>query len=58
MSQTIDLKKVERKTFRSFFGDGLMDIYLGGLLLATGMLHVAFPDWSGSTVQRLGCGSV
>ena len=31
-----------------------MDIYLGGLLLATGMLHVIFPDWSGSTVQRLG----
>jgi hypothetical protein len=34
MSQTIDLKELERKAWRSVFQDGLWDIYLGLLLLA------------------------
>jgi hypothetical protein len=32
--QTIDLKKLERKVWTSFFEDGIWDIYLGMLLLA------------------------
>ncbi len=34
MSQTIDLKKLERKAWTSYFQDGLWDIYLGLLLPA------------------------
>ena len=34
MSQTISLKELERKAWRSVFQDGLWDIYLGLLLLA------------------------
>jgi hypothetical protein len=34
MSQTISLKELERKTWTSYFQDGLWDIYLGLLLLA------------------------
>jgi hypothetical protein len=36
MSETISLKELERKAYRSFFKDGLWDIYLGLLLLAMG----------------------
>ena len=54
MSRTIDLEKIERKTTRSNYEDGLFDIQLGMLLLATGVLHLVFPDWSGTTIQRMG----
>jgi hypothetical protein len=37
MSQTIDLKQLERKAFRSTFQDGLWDIFLGLLLLGMGV---------------------
>ncbi|NIN63387.1 MAG: hypothetical protein GTO63_01455 [Anaerolineae bacterium] len=37
MSQTIDLKELERKAFRSTFQDGLWDIFLGLLLLNMGV---------------------
>ena len=37
MSQTINLKELERKAFRSTFQDGLWDMYLGFLLLTMGM---------------------
>jgi hypothetical protein len=37
MSQTIDLKELERKAFRSTFEDGLWDIFLGLLLLNMGV---------------------
>lgn len=36
MSHTIDLKELERKAYRSFFADGIWDVYLGLLLLAMG----------------------
>jgi len=36
IDQTIDLKKLERKVWTSFFEDGIWDIYLGLLLLAMG----------------------
>jgi hypothetical protein len=36
MSQTVDLKELEKKAFRSTFQDGLWDIYLGFLLLVMG----------------------
>lgn len=34
MKQKIDLKQVERKVWKSFFEDGIWDIYLGMLLMA------------------------
>ncbi len=34
MTETIDLKKIERKVWTSFFEDGIWDIYLGMLLSA------------------------
>jgi uncharacterized membrane-anchored protein len=37
IDQTIDLKKLERKVWTSFFEDGIWDIYLGLLLLAMGV---------------------
>jgi len=54
MSQPIDLKKIERKMTRSYYDDGLFDLQLGILLLATAVLFLVFPDWSGTTVQRMG----
>jgi hypothetical protein len=36
MSHTIDLKELEQKAYRSFFKDGIWDVYLGLLLLAMG----------------------
>jgi len=36
MSHTIDLKELERKAYRSFFEDGIWDVYLGLMLLAMG----------------------
>ncbi len=37
MSETISLKDLERKAYRSFFKDGIWDIYLGILLLSLGV---------------------
>ncbi|MGB3904872.1 MAG: hypothetical protein WBB22_08115, partial [Anaerolineae bacterium] len=37
MSQSISLKELERKAFRSTFQDGLWDIFLGLLLLNVGI---------------------
>jgi hypothetical protein len=34
MSASLDLKQIERRAWRSFHGDGLLDIYLGLMLLA------------------------
>ncbi len=34
MSNTLDLKQLERKAFRSTYQDGLWDIYLGGIVVA------------------------
>jgi len=36
MSHTIDLKELEKKAYRSFFEDGIWDIYLGLMLLTIG----------------------
>lgn len=38
MTQTIDLKKLERKAYRSTFQDGLWDIMLGLIILALGVI--------------------
>lgn len=43
MSQNLDLKAVERKAFRSFNQDGLLDIYIGALALALS-LFFAIPE--------------
>jgi hypothetical protein len=36
MSEFINLKEIERKAFRSYFQDGLWDLYLGAMLLVMG----------------------
>ncbi len=36
MSERLELKELERRAYRSFFRDGIWDIYLGLLLLAVG----------------------
>ena len=43
MSQNLDLKAIERKAFRSFHQDGLLDIYIGALALALS-LFFAIPE--------------
>jgi hypothetical protein len=45
MAERVDLKELERKAYRSFFGDGIWDMYLGILLLALGV---------GGGISRLG----
>jgi hypothetical protein len=54
MSQNIDLKKLERKAWTSYFQDGLWDIYLGLLLLAMAvsalLSDVGFSESWGMTV--------
>ena len=51
MSERISLKELERKAWRSFFQDGLWDIYLGLLLLGMGSGRLAgyigLPEESG-----------
>jgi hypothetical protein len=38
MSETLDLKAIERKAFRSTHQDGLWDIYIGGIVLCMTLL--------------------
>lgn len=40
MLADINLKEIERKAWRSFYQDGLMDIYLGLILMASGVSGV------------------
>ena len=51
MSERISLKELERKAWRSFFQDGLWDIYLGLLLLGMGsgrlIRYTGLPEESG-----------
>jgi hypothetical protein len=51
MSERISLKELERKAWRSFFQDGLWDIYLGLLLLGMGSgrlaRYIGLPEESG-----------
>ncbi len=54
MSQTINLKELERKAWTSYFQDGLWDIYLGLLLLAMAvsalLSDVGFSESLGMTI--------
>jgi hypothetical protein len=43
MSATVDLKELERRAYRSFFQDGLWDIFLGLLLLQMGLGPALLP---------------
>lgn len=52
MTADVDLKALERRAYRSFFGDGIWDIYLGLLLLGMGggpaLLQMGVPlVWAG-----------
>jgi len=38
MSQKMDLKAIERKAFRSYYEDGLWDLFLGLILMAMGVM--------------------
>jgi hypothetical protein len=53
MSPDINLKEIERKAFRSTFQDGLLDMYLGFLLLTMGMGPV-LPSLDASIMWTLG----
>lgn len=39
MNPTVDLKELERQAYRATFQDGLWDLFLGLMLLATGGMH-------------------
>ena len=45
MTNEIDLKKIERKAWTSYFHDGLWDIYGGFILLGLGLTMVTDQDW-------------
>jgi len=37
MTEDIDLKEIEKKTWRSYFEDGIMEIYMGSLYMGVGI---------------------
>ena len=37
MTEKIDLKEIEKKTWRSYFEDGIMEIYMGSLYMGIGV---------------------
>jgi len=37
MTEDIDLKKIEKKTWRSYFEDGILEIYMGSLYMGVGI---------------------
>ena len=52
MTADVDLKELEKRAYRSFFGDGIWDVYLGLLLLGMGggpaLLQMGLPlAWAG-----------
>ena len=54
MSEKLNLKELERKAWRSFFDDGLWDIFLGLLLASMGVSglldHSSLTDDWGMTI--------
>jgi len=53
MSQNFDLKKIERKAFRSVNQDGLWDIYIGGLMLVLSLMF-SIPESGEGRVTNTG----
>jgi hypothetical protein len=54
MSNTLDLKQIERKAFRSTYQDGLWDIYMGAIVAAMAVfLHR--PESGYSAINIIGC---
>ena len=53
MSQNLDLKAIEHKAFRSFHQDGLLDLYLGGLMLVLS-LFFSVPESGSGELAYLG----
>jgi hypothetical protein len=45
MSQDIDLKKIERKAWMSYFEDGLWDIFLGIFIVGWGLMMLTNMAW-------------
>jgi len=52
MTETINLKEIERKAWRSTFDDGLWDLYLGSLLLLMG-LNILFDTYIENNGARI-----
>lgn len=52
MSTSINLKEIERKAWRSFFDDGLIEMALGSILLGSATASL-ITNWGGGSVQRL-----
>lgn len=42
MTENLDLKEIEKKTWRSFFEDGIFEIYMGSLYLGVGITSSLF----------------
>ncbi len=61
MTADVDLKALERRAYRSFFGDGIWDMYLGLLLLGMGggpaLLQMGFPVVWAAIVPLALCGA-
>jgi hypothetical protein len=53
MLNTIDLKQIERKAYRSTFEDGLMDMLLGAIIASTG-IYMYRPDSGYSPINIVG----
>ena len=53
MLNTIDLKQIERKAYRSTFEDGLMDMLLGAIIASTG-IYMFRPDSGYSPINIIG----
>jgi hypothetical protein len=53
MLNTIDLKQIERKAYRSTFEDGLMDMLLGAIIASTG-IYMFRPDRGYSPINIIG----
>jgi hypothetical protein len=53
MSTLLDLKSLERKTFRSVHQDGLRDVYIGGVLLCMSLLATSNTN-SNNLLLRIG----
>ena len=53
MAETINLKEIERKAWRSYFEDGLWDLFFGALLLIGGVRSLINNVWYVGTLYIL-----
>ena len=54
MTNTLDLKMIEKKAFRAVHQDGLWDIYIGGVVLSMSILANTFSSEDDNSLLRFG----